>query len=259
MLIVLGPKGGTGKTLTSCNLGVSLAQADRRVALVDLDLQFGDVGLALGLKPQRPIYDLAKSGGSLDAEKVNAYLTEHSSGLRVLLAPTRPDHAGLVSIELLRETYAALRATHDFVIVDTPPGFTPEVIASIDGATDVCIVGMLDALSLKNTKLGLETLELMGFDPGRIRFVLNRADTKVGITKEDVLSIVGRQPDVLVPSDREVPLALNEGLPIVLANDRCEATRVFRELASRYIGATPVSAPAAPAARTGVLARLGRR
>jgi pilus assembly protein CpaE len=259
MLIVLGPKGGTGKTLTSCNLGVSLAQADRRVALVDLDLQFGDVGLALGLKPERTIYDLAKSGGSLDAEKVNAYLTEHSSGLRVLLAPTRPDHAGLVSIELLRETYAALRATHDFVIVDTPPGFTPEVIASIDGATDVCIVGMLDALSLKNTKLGLETLELMGFDPGRIRFVLNRADTKVGITKEDVLSIVGRQPDVLVPSDREVPLALNEGLPIVLANDRCEATRVFRELASRYIGATPVSAPAAPAARTGVLARLGRR
>jgi pilus assembly protein CpaE len=259
MLIVLGPKGGTGKTLTSCNVGVSLAQAGQRVALVDLDLQFGDVGLALGLRPERTIYDLAKSGGSLDAEKVQAYLTQHSSGLRVLLAPTRPDHAGLVSIELLREVYTNLRGSHDFVIVDTPPGFSPEVIASIDGATDVCIVAMLDALSLKNTKLGLETLELMGFDPGRIRLVLNRADTKVGITKEDVLTIVGRQPDVLVPSDREIPIALNEGLPIVMANERCEATRVFRELASRYIGAVPVAAPMPVAARTGVLARLGRR
>jgi pilus assembly protein CpaE len=258
LLIVLGPKGGTGKTLTSCNVGVCLAQAGRRVALVDLDLQFGDVGLALGLRPERTIYDLAKSGGSLDAEKVEAYLTEHESGLRVLLAPTRPDHAGLVRIEFLRDVYATLRSSHDFVIIDTPPGFTPEVIASIDSATDVCMVGMLDALSLKNTKLGLETLDLMGVDGDKIKLLLNRADSRVGISKEDVISIVGRPPDVFVPSDRDIPVALNEGLPIVLANERSEAAKAFHGLASMFLEEPASGAPTLSSERS-VLARLARR
>ncbi|MGH3021333.1 MAG: AAA family ATPase, partial [Gaiellaceae bacterium] len=182
MICVLGPKGGTGKTLTSCNLAVSLAQTGHKVAVVDLDLQFGDVGLALGLAPERTLYELAKSGGSLDDEKLDGYLATHSSGARALIAPTRPDHAGVVTTEFLREVYAALRTSHEYVIVDTPPGFTPEVIASIDSSSHVCMVGMLDSLSLKNTKLGFETLELMGYDGERMRLVLNRADSRVGIT-----------------------------------------------------------------------------
>jgi pilus assembly protein CpaE len=234
MVCVLGPKGGTGKTLTACNLSVSLAEAGRKVALVDLDLQFGDVGLSLGLAPDRTLYDLAKSGGSMDGEKLDGYLTEHSSGVRVLIAPTRPDHAGVITTEFLRELYATLRATHDYVIVDTPPGFTPEVIASIDSSSHICMVGMLDSLSLKNTKLGLETLELMGYDRERTRLVLNRADSRVGISADDVASIVGRTPDILVPSDRDIPRAVNEGTPIVVAKGRSDAAKAFRMLAGFY-------------------------
>ncbi len=234
MVCVLGPKGGTGKTLTACNLGVALAGAGNRVAIVDLDLQFGDVALSLGLAPERTIYDLAKSGGSLDADKVAGYLAEHPSGVRVLVAPTRPDHAGAITTEFLREVYAALRASHDFVIVDTPPGFTPEVIASIDSSSHVCVVGMLDSLSLKNTKLGLETLELMGYSRERTRFVLNRADSRVGITRDDVVAIVGRTPDVLVPSDRDIPRSVNEGTPIVQAGRRSDAAKAFGQLAALY-------------------------
>ena len=133
-----------------------------------MDLQFGDVGLALGLRPDRTIYDLARSGGSLDAEKLDAYLPTHESGVRVLLAPMRPDQAGVVTPELLATVYPVLRRRATTSIVDTPPGFTPEVIASIDSSSDVCLVGMLDSLSLKNTKLGLETLELMGYAEERI-------------------------------------------------------------------------------------------
>ena len=234
MVCVLGPKGGTGKTLTACNLAVALAGAGNRVAIVDLDLQFGDVALSLGLAPERTIYDLAKSGGSLDADKVAGYLAEHPSGVRVLVAPTRPDHAGAITTEFLREVYAALRASHDFVIVDTPPGFTPEVIASIDSSSHVCVVGMLDSLSLKNTKLGLETLELMGYSRERTRFVLNRADSRVGITRDDVVAIVGRTPDVLVPSDRDIPRSVNEGTPIVQAGRRSDAAKAFGQLAALY-------------------------
>ena len=234
MICVLGPKGGTGKTLTACNLAVSLAGQGSKVALVDLDLQFGDVGLALGLVPEKTVYELAKSGGSLDSDKLEAYLARHSSGVRVLMAPTRPDHAGVVSTEFLRDVYATLRATHDYVIVDTPPGFTPEVIASIDSSSHICMVGMLDSLSLKNTKLGLETLELMGYDSDRTRLVLNRADSRVGITREDVVAIVGRAPDVSVPSDRDIPRSINEGSPIVLTKEKSEAARAFQALAAMY-------------------------
>ena len=236
MICVLGPKGGTGKTLTSSNLAVSLAKKGRKVALVDLDLQFGDIGLALGLKPERTIYDLAKSAGSLDADKVDDYLIEHPSGVRVLMGPTRPDQAAAITVEFLREVYANLRSTHDFVVVDTAPGFTPEVIASVDSSSHICMVGMLDSLSLKNTKLGLETLELMGYDPERIRLVLNRSDTRVGIARDEVEAIIARVPDILVPSDRDIPRSFNEGVPIVSSKSKSEAARAFLALAALYVG-----------------------
>ena len=236
LICVLGPKGGIGKTLTTANLSIALALQRKKVVVVDLDLQFGDVGLSLGLTPNRTMYDLVKSGGSLDAEKIEAYLTPHPSGLRVLMAPVRPDQASAISIEFLRELYPLLRASNDFVIVDTPPGFTPEVIASIDASSHACMVGMLDSLSLKNTKLGLETLELMGYERDRVRVVLNRADTQVGVTREDVEAVVGRAPDVLVPSHRDVARSVNEGSPVVMSRPRSDAARAFQRLATIYEG-----------------------
>jgi pilus assembly protein CpaE len=235
MICVLGPKGGTGKTLTATNLGAALAQRGERTVIVDLDLQFGDVGLALGLRPDKTIYDLARSGGSLDSEKLEAYLVAHPSGLKALLAPTRPDQAATVTVDFLRDAFGHLRSTSDFVIVDTPPGFTPEVIAAIDSSSHVCLVGMLDSLSLKNTKLGLETLELMGYDPDRISIVLNRADSRVGISHEDVDAVIGRTPSTHIPSDREIPISINEGVPIVMSEERAGASRAFESLADFYL------------------------
>src|SRR5437870_9909345 len=90
LVAVLGPKGGTGKTLIATNLAVALAQRDANVVLVDLDLQFGDIGLALGLSPERTMYDLMKAGPPFDHEKLERHLIRHSSGVKVLIAPTRP-------------------------------------------------------------------------------------------------------------------------------------------------------------------------
>jgi pilus assembly protein CpaE len=235
LICVLGPKGGTGKTLTTCNLAVSLTALGQKVAIVDLDLQFGDVSLSLGIAPDRTIYDLAKSGGSLDIEKLDGYLMTHSSGVRLLAAPTRPDHAASITIDFLRDVYAVLRSSFDYVIVDTPPGFTPEVIASIDNSTQICMICMLDSLSLKNTKLGLETLDLMGYDSERIKLVLNRADSRVGITRDDVRAIVGRTPDAVVPSDRDVSRAVNEGNPVSITKPRSEVATAFKSLAHSYV------------------------
>jgi pilus assembly protein CpaE len=255
LICVLGPKGGTGKTLTSTSLAVALAGLGKSVVLVDLDLQFGDVGLCLGIAPERTIFDLVRTGGSLDEDKLNGFLLTHeASGVRALLAPARPDQAAVVSVEFLREVYGTLRTMADYIIVDTPPGFTPEVIATIDSASVVCMVGMLDALSLKNTKLGLETLDLMGVPADRVTLILNRAGSRVGISDADVEAIMGREPEILVPSDRDIPRAVNEGKSILLTKPQSEASRAYRSLASRFVG----SANGTEAQRTGrVFRRIG--
>jgi pilus assembly protein CpaE len=234
LICVLGLKGGSGKTLTAINLGVSLADAGHSVALVDLDLQFGDLALAMGLPPERTIYDLVRSGGSLDTEKLRDFLVEHPSGARALLAPLRPDHAAHVTAPFVRELLRLLREMYEYVVVDTPPNFTPEVISAVDMSSDVLLVAMRDTLSLKNTKLGLETLERMEYDRRKIRVLLNRANTKVGIDRQDILGILGRDVDVLVPSHRDVTRSINQGLPIALERG-VAAGKAFRELANLYI------------------------
>jgi pilus assembly protein CpaE len=264
MVSVLGPKGGTGKTVTTSNVGAALGAMGKRVVVMDLDLQFGDLALSMGVRPETTIYDLATSPGSLDAEKVDAYLVPHESGARVLVAPTRPDQAVLISVEFLREMYAILRATYEFVVVDSAPGFTPEVISAIDASTHAVVLGMLDTLSLKNTRLGLETLELMGYERDRTVLVLNRADSRVGITDDDVMRIVGRRPEIRVPSAVEITRSVNEGSPIVLSKPKSEAAHAFQRLVEALVARadeqvvamrTDEEAAPKPAVRRRLLAR----
>ena len=187
---------------------------------------------------------------------LDAYLAQHESGVRLLAAPIRPDQANAVTPEFLREVYATLRSSYDYVVIDTPPSFTPEVIASIDSSTHVCMVGTLDSLSLKNTALGLETLRLMGYNGERVSLVLNRADSRVGITREDVANVLGRPADVLVPSHRDVARSVNEGVPIVLSASRSEAGRAFASLAKLYVTtATSAEAPSTNGHRRGRIRR----
>jgi pilus assembly protein CpaE len=236
VVVVLGPKGGAGKTLISTSLAVALANAGEDVLLVDLDLQFGDTALTLGLEPHNTIYDLVNSGGALDGEKLADYVTIHESGAAVLQAPSRPDQAAAVDVAFVRQLFDVLRTTYGWVIVDTSPGFTPEVIAAIDAATDICVVGTADAASLKNTKLGLETLDLMGVEPEKVKLVLNRADSRVGITTEDVRAVTGREPDALVPSSRDVPRSVNAARPVVTAHPTSGVGRALKSFAKSYQG-----------------------
>jgi pilus assembly protein CpaE len=140
-----------------------------------------------------------------------------------------------VPVDFVRELFDTLRDMAEFVVVDTPPGFTPEVIAAIDRSSHICVVAMLDALSLKNTKLAMETLELMEYDPGSIKVVLNRADSRVGVTPEDVTTLLGRAPDIRVPSHRDITRSVNEAMPIVLSGGHAEARKAFQALGASYL------------------------
>ena len=248
LICVLGSKGGVGKTVAASNLGAALATRGKRTVLIDLDLQFGDVALALGLAPESTLFDLAVSGGGLDSDKLDDFMLRHPSGLRVLAAPARPDQAVSVTAQMLSTVYSILREEYDFVVVDTPPAFTSEVIATVDVATWICMVAMFDALSLKNTRLGLDTLELMGHPPEQVRVVLNRAGTNVGISDTDAVQILGRTPDVLVPSDREIPVSINDGVPITLSGSRSQAALAINSLADMFVNGGVVGSSSATGA-----------
>jgi pilus assembly protein CpaE len=124
----------------------------------------------------------------------------------------------------------------EFVVIDTPPSFAPEVISAVDSSSDVLVVAMRDTLSLKNTKLGLETLERMDYDRSRVKILLNRANTNVGIEREDVLAILGRDVDAHIPSHRDITRSINQGEPIAQQRSS-EAAKAFQGLAQTYIDA----------------------
>jgi pilus assembly protein CpaE len=237
VVAVLGPKGGVGKTTVSTNLATSLAAAGLRTLLVDLDLQFGDVGIVTGVAPDRTIHDMVTAQGKLDGESLNAFLGRTADGVHVLLAPSRPDLAEAVTPEKLDAIMDIAASEFDVVVVDTPPAFTSTAIAVIDRAEHVIMVGALDLPGLKNMKVGLETLELMGVPRDRILTVLNRADSKVGLIPQDVKKVIGVMPDISIPSDRAVPRSMNSTRPIVAAEPKSAPAKALRGLGERIAAA----------------------
>ena len=233
LVAVLGPKGGTGKTTIATNLAADLAIRGRETLLVDLDLQFGDVGVVLGVKPEHTIYDLATAGGTMDAERLRGFTGRSRDGVNVLLAPVRPDQADAVTAEHITAILDLARTTYDVVIVDTPPAFTAGVIAAVDQADLIVMLGSFDLPGLKNMKLGMETLQMMDVPSSRILPVLNRANTKVGLLVTDVTKVLGRAPEVAVPSDRGVPQSVNASRPIICMQPKSGPARSFRTIGDR--------------------------
>lgn len=233
LVAVLGPKGGTGKTTIATNLAADLATRGRETLLVDLDLQFGDVGVVLGVEPEHTIYDLATAGGTMDAERLRGFTGRSRDGVNVLLAPVRPDQADAVTAEHITAILDLARTTYDVVIVDTPPAFTSGVIAAVDQADLIVMLGSFDLPGLKNMKVGMETLQMMDVPAARILPVLNRANTKVGLLVADVTKVIGRAPEVAVPSDRGVPQSVNAARPIICMQPKSSPARSFRAIGDR--------------------------
>ena len=233
MVVVLGPKGGVGKTTVSTNVAAVLAEQGRRVLLIDLDLQFGDVGVVYGLEPERTIYDLAVAPGKLDGERLRSFVTTSVDNVHTLLAPVRPDQAEALTSERVEAILQVARAEYDVVVVDTPPAFNNTTIIAIDQANFVVMIGTLDLPGLKNLKVGLQTLDLMGVSRERTLVVLNRSDAKVGLIPSDVKRVLQRAPEVSVPSDRSVPKSLNSGRPLVAVEPRSAPAKALRELSNR--------------------------
>jgi pilus assembly protein CpaE len=231
ILTVFSPKGGTGKTVTATNLATSFAKNDKkRALLIDLDLQFGDAAIMLGVEPEKTIYDLVVAPGELDTEKLAGYTTRHASGLDVLPAPLRPEDAELVTEVKITRLLEVARESYDVIVVDTSPFFHGPMLATLDRTDGLIVLCGLDVPTLKNVKLSLHTLDLLSFPGNKIKYVLNRANSKVGMKKSEVEQALGVKIDFEVPSDRAVPLAVNRGMPAVVADGGCDFSRAVRTM-----------------------------
>ncbi|MGA9762878.1 MAG: AAA family ATPase [Gaiellaceae bacterium] len=232
IVTVFSPKGGTGKTVLAANLAASLAHDEgKRALLLDLDLQFGDAAIMLGLEPDKTIFDLVVAPGELDADKLAGYIVKHSCGLDILPAPLRPEDAELVTETKVGRLLEVARYAYEVIVVDTSPFFHGPMLSTLDRTDQLLLVASLDIPTLKNVRLGMQTLELLSFPRERVRVVLNRANDKVGIKQRQVEEALETEVWKSVPVDRAVPLSVNRGVPVVVADSSCDFSRAVRELA----------------------------
>ncbi len=255
MITVFSAKGGCGKTTVATNLAVALATSGAgRVCLLDLDLAFGDVAIALQLFPTSTIADAVGLQNALDETAVRSLITAHGSGLDVVAAPLEPGAVDRIPGSLVNDLLGVLKTMYAFIVVDTPPAFTDHVLAAFDQSDEYVLMATLDVPALKNLKLTMETLIMLDYPRDRWRIVLNRSDAKVGLGLDDVQKAINASIALEIPSSRAVPASINRGVPIVLDAPNHPVSAAIRRLAASHLPvavATPRDRRSFPLRRRG--------
>lgn len=231
VITVFGAKGGLGKSTISANLAVKLAEKRKKVVLVDLDLQFGDINIFLDIEPKETIIELVQEVITPSIDSVRSYMTVHSSGVHVLCAPRSPEYAELVSPEKVLSLLSLLRSYYDYVIIDTAPSFSEINMTAIESSSLIFFVTGLDISILKNSKLSISLLESLQ-QTDKVRVIVNRAVDMSSITINDVQKIIGHPIWAKIPSDYKVSInALNRGIPFVTGVPNSKLSQSINELA----------------------------
>jgi pilus assembly protein CpaE len=238
---VFSPKGGVGRTTVAVNMAVAAAtELGKKVVLVDGSFQFGDVGVLLNLNPKnKSIADLVPEleQAGHEVESIDTFVINHSAGIRVLLAPPSPEMAELITPSGVKRVIESLRLSHDLVVVDCTAFFNDTTLAILDSADTILTMLSLEITSIKNMRLFLEVTEQLGYESGKIRLVLNRADSALGIRVADVEHSIGRKVDDTIVSDgRSVVYALNRGVPFFLSNREAQVSQDILRLAKAVTG-----------------------
>ena len=244
IVTVFAAKGGCGKTTLATNLGVVLSRGGtQRVCVVDLDLSFGDVAISVQLDPARTIIDALPMAGHLDTTGTASLLTRYRPGIEMLLAPVTPGDAEKVPPKLVGELLNVLRRMFRYVVVDTPAQFSEHVLTAMHASAHHVLLSTPDVPAVKNLRVTLDMLDMLSY-PKEIRsVVLNRSDSKVGLTAEQLERAV-RSPIVAhVPSSRAVPISINQGTPITIGNPGHPVSQAITKFAQERLlaGAEQVS------------------
>lgn len=264
IIAVFGTKGGIGTSMLAVNLSVALTKADHKVALVDASLHFGDVGVLLNLQATRSIADISKVIADLDAEMIETMLTPHASGVKALLAPGRPELADLVTGEHIKSVLAEMRDMFDFIVVDTTRTLQDEILAVLDSADRIVLLGTPDIPSIKNARTFFEIADALRYQAAKIVFVLNKVDRRSPISAQDIEKHVKHSVAAQLPMDEATAVgSVNRGVPLA-ADPRAKSTalaQAIHQLAERLANElNPVEEPAGAVKTAEDIARerLGR-
>lgn len=240
VIVIASPKGGVGKTMLAVNTAIALGRlTGEPVAVVDLDLDFGDLAHQLALTPEHSIADASDALPDLDLTALKVFLTSHPSGVRCLTAPEDASVAGAIDPAASASIVDLLAAEFPYVIVDTAGGMDDHALSVMEHATDLVLLSDMDVPSVRNINKAVRLLDLLGIEEHTRHFVLNRANSRVGLRVAEVSAAAGLMVDVEVPSDRNVPLSINEGRPIVLSRPRSPVSRGIERLAQRLQAGVP--------------------
>ena len=237
VITVFSTKGGAGKSVLAANLAVLLARRakDRPVALVDADLQFGDVAVMLKLAPQHTIVDAVGSLDRLDPALLTQFLMRHEpSGLLILPAPLEPSFADQISAAEMVQIVRLLRTFCSAVVIDTPAYFNEVVLGLIEESDEVLLIAGMDIPNIKNVKIGLQTLRLLNVPMSKLHLVLNRANSKVKLDVSEVERTLQIKAECLIPSDVVVPQSVNKGIPVVLDAPKSGVAKSIEQLANMF-------------------------
>ncbi|MBI4761166.1 MAG: response regulator [Chloroflexota bacterium] len=218
IIVVYSPKGGTGRTTVAVNLALALHSADTRVALVDGNLQFGDVAMFVNEHGKNTVLDLAPRADELDAEIVEEVMVKHSaSGLHILAAPTRPEYAEKISSAQFSKMLEFLTQLYAYVVVDTATVLNDLTLATVDVSDLIVLITTQDIPAIKNSRLFLDLLNSLGVRRERVLFIMNRFDKKVNITPERVAENLKQEVALVIPIDEATAVkAVNRGIPFML-------------------------------------------
>jgi pilus assembly protein CpaE len=257
VIAVFSPKGGAGRTTLATNLALALRkETNQRVALIDANLQFGDVGVLLNLNPKNKSVLDAVEGGEPDRDIIESVIVDHSTGIRVLLAPPSPEGADLVTPAYLRKIVEMLRENHDWVIVDLPSGLNDHTLGVLDAADQILVVAALEITTIKNVRLFLEVADQLDYERSKLRLVINRSDASQGIRIGDVEASIRRPIDGNIVSDgRLAVLAVNRGVPFVVSHPESPLSRDVIQLARTLAGEGGKTTQTDKTAKRGLFAR----
>lgn len=232
LIAVFSTKGGVGKTTIATNLAVGLAKETRKkVVIVDMDLQFGDVAVMLNVIPKRTITELIQDINQMEPELLESYLVTHPTGVKVLPCPTRPEYAELITGSHVEKILSILKQKYDYIVIDTPPFFHETTLTALDLCHQILLIVATDLPTIKNVKLGLEVLDSLHLK-GKVKLVLNRSSSDIGIRCEDMEESLGLKVAAHVPSDgRTVITSVNKGNPFIIANPGTKISESIEELA----------------------------
>ena len=243
IITITSAKGGSGKTVLATNVALVLNRLpDKKVVLVDADLQFGDVCLVLQLEPRFTMVNAAHELHKLDAELLDSLLTEHPSGLKVLAAPLEPAFADDITTAGLMQMLDVLKENYDYVLVDTAAMLDELILSLIERSDDVLMLVDMDLPSVKNAKLALETLRLLKFSTANVKLIINRSNSKARLDNKEIEGALKMEIEAAIPSDGVVAASVNEGRPVVETDPKSKVSKGFESVAELIAGKIPDAA-----------------